>query len=161
MTTKKRLAADILGVGLDKVRFRADALEDVAKAITRSDMRGLIAVGKIYAAKLSLQSRGRARDIAAQKRKGRQKGHGSHKGSAHAGVGVTRKDRWMARIRTQRGLLRELREKAIITSKTYQSLYRKCKGGYFRNRRHIKLYISEHSLAVQKNKEEVKGPTKK
>ncbi len=148
MMSKKRLAAKILNVGLDKVRFRTDALEDVTKAITRSDLRGLIAVGKVYVAALSYHSRGRARDIASQKRKGRQKGRGSRKGAAYASV--PRKDRWMARIRTQRELLRELRAKTLISPKTYQSLYRKCKGGYFRNRRHIKLFISEHSLLEQK-----------
>ncbi|MBI2573213.1 50S ribosomal protein L19e [Candidatus Woesearchaeota archaeon] len=151
MTSKKRLAAEVLKVGLDKVRIRTDALEDVSKAITRSDIRGLVAVGKIYAATPSLQSRGRARHIAEQKRKGRQKGHGTRKGAAYSRV--TRKDRWMARIRTQRVFLRELREKVIITPKTYQALYRKCKGGYFRNRRHIKLYITERSLALQKKQE--------
>jgi hypothetical protein len=35
-------------------------------------------------------------------------------------------------------------EKNIITKLAYRELYLKSKGGYFRSRRHIKLYLDEH-----------------
>ena len=53
MRNKKNLAAKILNVSPKKVVFATDALDDIQKAITRSDMRGLIAVGKISKARLS------------------------------------------------------------------------------------------------------------
>ena len=148
MNHKKKLAAKILKISPKKVRFAADALEDIQKAITRSDMRGLIAVGKIFVANQNQHSRAGARRVAAQKRKGRRRGKGSRKGSKHSVV--TRKDKWISRIRAQRNLLKELRDKKLLSTQNYQMLYTKCKGGYFRNRRHIKLYIKEHHLIEAK-----------
>jgi len=131
-----------------KVKFTADALEDVKKAITRSDFRGLIAVKKIVKSRKNQSSRARARKIATQKRKGRRKGSGSKKGSKHSIV--SRKQQWMAKVRTQRVLLKDLRDKELISKNNYQSLYLKSKGGFFRNKRHIKLYIKEHNLIEEK-----------
>ena len=77
MKNKKSLAAKILKVSPKKIKFVADALEDIKKAITRSDIRGLIAIGKIFKSKKNEQSLARARKVKAQKKKGRQKGKGS------------------------------------------------------------------------------------
>ena len=74
MNNKKKLAAKILNVSPKKVVFSTEALDDIQKAITRSDMRGLIAVGKISKANVNQHSRGGARKIAQQKSKGRQRG---------------------------------------------------------------------------------------
>ena len=150
MNSKKKLAAKILNVSPKKEVFSPEALDDIQKAITRSDMRGLIAVGKVSRAKVNQHSRGGARKIAEQKGKGRQRGKGSRKGSKHSIV--TRKEKWMARIRAQRELLKELHDKALLSTTNYRLLYNKAKGGYFRNRRHIKLYITEHHLIEGGNK---------
>ncbi|PIN76413.1 50S ribosomal protein L19e [Candidatus Woesearchaeota archaeon CG10_big_fil_rev_8_21_14_0_10_36_11] len=144
MRSKKRLAGKILKVSPSKVRFAADALDDIKKAITRSDIRGFIATKKIVKSKKNLQSKSGARKIAAQKKKGRQKGRGSRKGSKHSNV--SRKELWMKKVRVQRIFLKDLREKKLLTPSNYRSLYAKSKGGYFRNRRHIKLYVTEHNL---------------
>ncbi len=144
MRHKKKLAAKILGVSPKKVVFSPDALEDIQKAITRSDMRGLIAIGKISKARVNQHSRAGARKIAKQKSKGRQRGKGSRKGSKHSIV--SRKEQWMVRVRAQRELLKELRDKKLVSTTNYRMLYTKSKGGYFRNRRHIKLYLKEHHL---------------
>jgi len=53
----------------------------------------------------------------------------------------------MNKIRALRDLLKTLRTKEVIERSSYRLLYRKAKGGYFRSRRHIKLYIEEHNLA--------------
>ncbi len=148
MKSKKKLAGKILKVSPKKVKFAADALDDVAKAITRSDMRGLIAVGKVSKNLGNQQSRSRARKLLVQKRKGRRKGKGSKKGTKNSIV--NKKEKWMSKIRAQREFLKELRSKKLLTPKNYQSLYRKSSGGFFRNKRHIKLYIAEHNL-VEKN----------
>ena len=149
MRSKKRLAAEILKTSPKKVKFLAEALDDIKKAITRSDLRGLIAVKKIVKSKANQQSRSRARKIATQKSKGRQKGKGAKKGAKYSRV--TKKDRWMAKVRVQRTFLKELKEKKLVTTKNYQMLYRKVKGGYFRNRRHIKLYLTEYHLIEKKD----------
>ena len=152
MKSKKRLAADILGTSPKKVKFAADALEDIKKAITRSDLRGLIAIKKIVKSKKNEQSRSRARKIAAQKRKGRQKGKGSKKGSKHSIV--SRKEKWMAKVRVQRVFLKELRARKLVSVKNYRALYNKVKGGFFRNKRHIKLYLTEYHLIEKKEEVE-------
>ncbi|MBT3814112.1 50S ribosomal protein L19e [Candidatus Woesearchaeota archaeon] len=148
MKSKKRLAGEILKVSPKKISFVADALEDIKKAITRSDLRGLIAIKKIVKSRKNQQSRARARKIATQKRKGRQKGQGSKKGAKHATV--TKKEKWMAKVRIQRRLLKELRDKKLISTGNYRLLYRKVKGGFFRNKRHIKLYLTEYHLIEEK-----------
>ena len=148
MKSKKRMAAKILKVSPSKVRFVADALEDIKKAITRSDIRGFIATKKVVKSTKNLQSRSGARKIAAQKKKGRQKGKGSRKGSKYSTV--SKKELWMKKVRAQRVFLKDLRERKLLTSTNYRSLYAKSKGGYFRNRRHIKLYVTEHNLWEKK-----------
>ena len=75
---------------------------------------------------------------------GRKKGHGSRKGTANARLGDKKK--WMSRIRLQRTFLKELKTKNKLTNEVYKDLYRKSKGGFFRSKRHIKLYITEHNL---------------
>ena len=147
MKQKRKLAAKILNVSPKKVKFAPEALPDIQKAITRSVFRGLIAIGKVQRVRGSEQSRVRARHIAAQKQKGRRQGRGSAKGSKHAVV--SGKEVWIHRIRVQRKLIKELRDKKLLLTKDYRMLYRKSKGGFFRNRRHIKLYLTEHHL-IQK-----------
>ena len=144
MKQKRQLAAKALGSSISKIRFEPSALEEIGKAITRSDIRGLAAVGKISIDKSAHQSRGRARMIQEQKRKGRRKGRGSHKGSKHSLV--SRKEKHMHAIRAQRFFLQLLKDKGLVSVQQYHQLYAKCKGGYFRNVRHIKLYITEHQL---------------
>ena len=151
MNNKKKLAAKILKTSSKKVKFAADALEDIKKAITRSDLRGLIATKKITKSKANHHSRAGARKIAAQKRKGRRKGAGSKKGSKHSIV--SKKEKWMNKVRSQRKFIKELNDKELLSKKDYRSLYVKVKGGYFRTVRHIKLYITEQNMI---KKEETK-----
>jgi len=56
----------------------------------------------------------------------------------------------MNKVRLQRKLLKEMKEKEIITSSVFRNLYLKSKGGFFRSKRHLKLYIEENKL-VNKN----------
>lgn len=144
MKAKKYLAAKILKVSPKKIKFKKEALEEIKKAITRAALRGLIATKKIVKKRKSSQSRGRARRIALQKKKGRRCGQGSRKGKK--GARFPKKERWMIKVRSQRKLLKQLREKKLITSQHYRLVYQKIKGGFFRNRRHLKLYLTEKNL---------------
>ena len=144
MKQKKRLVAEILKVSPKKVKFISEALPDIQKAITRADMRGLLAVKKIVERQVSGHSRARARKLLQQKRKGRRKGRGTRKGPAFSQL--TKKDRWKNRIRVQRRFLRNLHEKQLLNPNAYRQLYAKSKGGYFRNVRHLKLYLEEQQM---------------
>ena len=58
----------------------------------------------------------------------------------------------MARIRVQRVLLRDLREKELIAKVIYRKMYDKARGGFFRSQRHLKLYLQEQGLFQKPNR---------
>ena len=145
---QKRLAAQVLKTSAKNIRINPESQADVKEAITKADIRSLINKGAIVAKPITSISRGRIRKAKEQKKKGRRKGHGSRKGKF--GARLERKTEWVSRIRTQRKFLNELKEKNIITNKSFRELYSKSKGGFFRSKRHIKLYIEEHGIANKK-----------
>jgi large subunit ribosomal protein L19e len=141
---QKRLAASIMDVGENRVWIDPERAEDVEVAITRQEIRKLIHEGAIKALPERSLSRGRAREQAAKKRAGRRRGPGTKKGPKFAVV--SRKERWMSRIRAQRKRLKRLKERRMITVNTYRSLYRKAKGGEFRSLTELERYITENNL---------------
>ena len=148
LSQQRKLASKVLGVSPKRIRFDGTRHEDIKEAITREDIRGLVSDGAIIKLQEKGISQGRARHIKNQKKKGLRKGQGSRKGSAKARSGD--KTVWVRKIRVLRKFLRELREKEIVARKTYSSLIRKAKGGFFRNRRHVKVFIEERQLAQKK-----------
>ena len=144
MLPQKRLAAGILKCSHRKVTFAPEKLTEIKEAITKQDVKTLISDGLIKRVKSNRQSRSRTRLRAGQRRKGRQRGPGSRKGRASARL--SGKSRWIARIRLQRFLLKELKASKSISQSAYRDLYMKSKGGFFRSRRHIELYITEREM---------------
>ncbi|MCK5282740.1 MAG: 50S ribosomal protein L19e [Nanoarchaeota archaeon] len=145
LTLQKRLASRILKCSPKKIKIDTSRMEEIKEAITKKDIKSLIKDKAIEKKKTQESSRARARKIKKQKSKGKRKGKGSKKGKINSKI--SKKDRWMLKIRTQRKLLRELRSSEKIDKKTFGGLYMKSKGGFFRSRRHIQLYIKEHNLA--------------
>ncbi|MBI3052232.1 50S ribosomal protein L19e [Candidatus Woesearchaeota archaeon] len=145
---QKRLASQILKCSASRIRFNPERLADIKEAITRQDVRSLIAERAITKLPAAGISRARIRFAADQRRKGRRKGAGSRKGSKTARL--SGKADWIARIRLQRAFLGQIRAKGLVEKSVFNDLYRKAKGGFFRNRRHIKLYINEQKLFVAK-----------
>jgi large subunit ribosomal protein L19e len=147
---QRKLSAELMNVGESKVWFDNDQLEAIKAAITRDDLRKLINKGIIGCRPELGTSRIRARKRLVQRRKGRQAGPGTRKGSSAARL--PKKEAWMLTVRSQRSFIKELKEKELVEGKTYRNLYLKIKGGYFRNRRHIKLYLEENKLFKEKKK---------
>ena len=85
-------------------------------------------------------TRGRARDRDIKRAKGHGKGHGSRRGAA--GARAPKKEQWMRKIRAQRKVLRAMREEKTIDAHNYRILYRKAKGGEYRNVAHLKSSIA-------------------
>jgi len=141
---QKKLASKILKVSEKKIKFDTEALSQIKEAITRSDIKALIGKNVISKKDTNEQSRVRARLRILQKRKGRRKGRGTKKGTKNARL--PGKTEWTRKIRVQREFLKNLRQGKLIDSKTYKSLYMKSKGGFFRSRRHIKMFVEERSL---------------
>ena len=146
-TIQKRLAAQLLGCSTKRVRFEPEALEEIKEAITKADIKVLIKRRAIVEIPARGVSRFRARNIQHQKSKGRQRGPGSRKGRGSARAHP--KEIWMAKTRLQRAFIKDLKEKDIIGSEAFRELYLKIKGGFFRNKRHIKLYMEEHKMTAQ------------
>ena len=136
-----------MGIGINRVRIDPEGLEMVKQATTKDDIRRLIKEGYIGKRPIKGTSTARAKIIEIQRKKGRRRGPGSRKGRKTAREGG--KEPRMRTIRAIRRLLRELRDEERISRKTYRSLYRKAKGGYFRSKRHVLLYIKEHELFEQ------------
>ena len=144
LSLQKRLASKMARVGLNRGKISPEAAEDIKAAITKADIGGLISEGKIEIKHKRGVSRVRARKLHAQQKKGRRKGQGSRKGKANARL--SDKQKWMNKIRLQRQFLNDLKSKDKLEKETYKDLYRKAKGGFFRSKRHIKLYITEHKM---------------
>ena len=144
LDTQKRIAADVLKCSTKRVVFDTEALESISEAITKEDIRVLIKDGAIRKKPVQGQSRVRANKRLEQKRKGRRSGPGTHKGKKTARL--PSKEDWMSRVRAQRKLLKQLKEDGVISTQDYRDLYGKSKGGFFRSRRHINLYIDEHNM---------------
>lgn len=148
LSTQKRLAAEIMKVGISRVWIDPQFEDEVSLAITRDDVKRLVDENAIQKRPATGVSRGRARYVLEQKRKGKRKGPGTKKGKATSKL--TNKDRWMFKIRPMRKELRKLRNDKKITSRTYRELYLKAKGNAFRNTAHLRTYISERRLEVSK-----------
>jgi large subunit ribosomal protein L19e len=139
LTSQKRMAADIMDVGKDRVWIDPEDTEKVDEAITRQDIRNLIEGGTIKKKSEKGTSNARAKKIKQQKKKGQRKGQGSRKGKATARKGS--KEKWMENIRAIRNRLKEMREEGEITDDEYWDLYDMAKGGFFRDSKHLENHV--------------------
>lgn len=114
---QKRLAASLYGVGVSRVRFDPERLEDISEAVTRRDIERLIRSGAITILPKKGVSRARAR------MRKKRKGPGRRKGGKYSRL--PRKTRWIRKIRALRRALRELRDSGKIDSKTYRYYYKR------------------------------------
>jgi large subunit ribosomal protein L19e len=141
LSAKKRLAAEVLKVGVSRVRFDPDAAEEIADAITRASIRDLIKKGVIWAEPKKGVSRSRHR----LDKKKSKRGPGSKKGAKTARAG--KKELWVTRVRALRRRLKLLRDRGVITGKVFDQLYRQIKGGQVRSIRHLNELVKEVSKA--------------
>ena len=144
LKNQRRIAAELLKCGVNRVWIDPNSTEDISDAITRADVRTLIASGTIAASQKRGVSRGRAEFERMQKRKGRQSGHGSRRGKK--GARKPSKERWMQAIRPIRKKLKELRDGGKIDTATYRSYYLKAKGGVFKSRPHLVSHLKTEGI---------------
>jgi large subunit ribosomal protein L19e len=142
VVNQKRLAADLLKVGVTSVWVDPEDTERVSSAITRKEIRKLIHEGSIRKLPERGISRGRKRVRREELLAGRHKGPGSTKGTVAHG-----KKEWVIRIRSIRRRLRALRDKRLITTQVYRKLTLMSKGGAFRSAAHLDEYVDTHKLA--------------
>ncbi len=137
----KKLAAQILKVGVRRIYIDPTKTEKVKEAMTKDDIRGLIAERIVKKRPLVNQSRGRARVLAEKKKKGRKRGHGKRKGTKK--TRVEKKKTWINRVRAQRQALKEMKKEnpEAVKELGYGDIYRKIKGNYFKGKKYVKDYI--------------------
>ncbi len=149
MGSQKRIAARIMKCGVSRVRIKPS--EEVEEALTREDIRGLIQKGMIWSVQKKGTSKFASKKKLEQKRKGRMRGPGRRKGTK--GARKNDKTKWIEKVRPLRRLLAELRGSGQIGRQDYGVLYKRVKGGFFRNRKHLLYYLKEHDMLKKVGKE--------
>jgi large subunit ribosomal protein L19e len=144
LKSQRRLAAQILKIGQNRVWIDPERIEDAEGAITREEVRKLVHEGTIKSRPEKGISRGRGRILHLKKKKGRRSGMGSRTGSPHARI--SKKEAWMSKIRALRKKLRLLKAKKIIPEGEYGKLYRMAGSGRFESNADLERYLKAHEL---------------
>jgi len=139
---KRELAARVLDVGVNRVKFDPEYLEDVTDAITRENIRSLVTARTILVGGIKGTSRGRTRARHAKAKK-RGRGQGSKKGRKGARQG--KKELWVKRVRTMRRHIKVLKKRGDINKTAFWSLYTKINGGQVRSLSHLRELVKEAS----------------
>jgi large subunit ribosomal protein L19e len=140
LKTKKQLASRVFKVGVNRVVFASDHLDDVADAITRENIRSLFTANTIRIKPIVGTSRGRAKVKKIQKKK-RGVGQGSKKGAKGARIG--KKEVYVIKGRSLRYSLKIAKDRKEITIKEFWALYKKIRGNTVRNIAHLRTLIDE------------------
>jgi large subunit ribosomal protein L19e len=144
LSSQRRLAAQILKVGQNRVWIDPERMDDVEGAITREEVKKLIHEKIIVSLPQKGVSRSRAKVVREKKRVGRRKGAGSRTGSGRAKI--SKKELWMSKIRCLRKRLRELKASRVITEHTYRKLYGIAGSGKFESVAELERYLKAHDL---------------
>ncbi len=147
LKSKKRLVSRITGVGIKRIHFDSEHLDDITDAITRDDIRSLMTANTIKIKSLKGASRGRAKTKRIQKSKRGTK-QGSKKGTKGARVG--KKEVYVKKVRSLRHILKVAKDRKDITNKEFWSLYKKVGGNTIRNKAHL-LTMMKEIQTKQKN----------
>jgi large subunit ribosomal protein L19e len=151
LRNQKRMAASLLKCGVNRVWMDHDRIDEIAKAVTKDDIRILIRGKAIKSRQEKGISRGRKKFNAKQKKKGRRRGQGSRKGAKYARF--PRKNQWIRTIRSLRTFLRSLRNEGKVSKSDYRKYYRKAKGGEFRSKHHLNTHLISDGVLKKEDKQ--------
>jgi len=140
LQTVRRLAASILKAGESRVRI-LDAVK-AKEALTRDDVRSLVRQGIVVVEQKKGVGRAKARFKQSRLHAGRRRGRGSRKGAKYSRV--SRKERWVGKVRSQRRLLKRL--KGELRKGGYRKLYSMVKGNFFKSKKHLLSYAGENKF---------------
>ena len=140
LRAKKRLVSRVVGVGVHRIWFDAEHVDDITDAITRDNIRSLITANTIKIKPFTGTSRGRAKIKKIQKSK-RGTTAGSKKGPKGARIG--KKQVYVKKVRALRYLLKVAKDRKEITNPQFWSLYKKVGGNTVRNKAHLRQLIDE------------------
>jgi len=123
---KKALAARTFGVGIERIEFLEQRLDEIKEAITKQDMRDLYKDGAI-----------RIKNIKGKKTKIRKKKKRTF-GNIRKKIS-RRKKEYVILTRKLRKYLAENKEK--LTEKERKDIRKKIRNKFFRNKSHLKEYL--------------------
>ncbi len=141
LKSQRRMAAEIMKTGTTRVWINPEDIAKVNEAITKQDVRNLVNNGLICAHPIKGTSNSRAKIKKVQKKKGRQKGQGSRKGTKNTRTPT--KEKWMKAIRAIRKELKTLRDAEKITVREYRQLYSWATAGRIKDKAYLKLQIKK------------------
>ena len=140
LRSKKQLVSRICNVGINRVHFDSDHLDDIADAITRENVRSLLTANTVKNKPIVGTSRGRAKVKKIQKKKRGVK-QGSKKGRKGARIG--KKEVYVIKVRSLRYRLKIAKDRKEITNMEFWELYKKIGGNTVRNVAHLRTLIEE------------------
>ena len=135
LKTKRQLVSRIIGVGLDRVKFDPEHLDEVADAITRDNIRSLITANVIEIKPIKGTSKGRSYFKKLQRMKRGTK-QGSKKGRKGARSG--KKEIYVRKIKAMRHQLKVSKARKEIANAAYWNLYKQVSGNQVRNLAHLR-----------------------
>ncbi len=127
LLNKKKLAAKTIGVGIERIKFNPERLDEIKEAITRQDILDLFKSKAIE-----------AKEVKGRKRKniGRKRGYGSFKKKVGA-----RKQDYVKLTRKLRAYIKELKKQGKITKEQYYDKRRKIRARIYKSKSHLKSLI--------------------
>ncbi len=136
---QKRIAAKILGIGINNVFFEPERITEIKDAITRQDVEDLIKDKAIKKRPIGGNKRrsGKIRDL--RRIKGRKRGVGKKRKR----VGTRKRD-YINRIRKIRTLLKHMKDKKEISSEKYNSSRKLAKASVIKTKRELINYLKEN-----------------
>ena len=142
--TVRRIAASLLKCGEGRIVLDPNEDKRISEALTREDVRGLIKAGVVRRKAIKGVSRNRARERHLKRKKGRGRGPGTRRGKKYSRL--PQKEAWMARVRSQRKLLKELLAEAKLEGKNYRIAYRMVKGGAFKGKNQLLAHLKDANM---------------
>tara|TARA_B100001013_G_scaffold228310_1_gene139992 strand:- start:2566 stop:2982 length:417 start_codon:yes stop_codon:yes gene_type:complete len=131
------MAARVFGVGKSRVKISLNEPEKLEDAITRGSMRSLKKSGLVDISQKQGISRGRIRIQHKKTKRGRTVG--SKEGAKYSRV--TKKRRWIMKVRAQRKRLKIFKDRDDISNKSFWKLYTMSSSGQIRSVKHLNELI--------------------
>lgn len=130
LTKKKELSSRTLKVGKGRIAFVLSRIKDIAEAITKQDVRDLVADGAIV-----------VKDVKGRKtitKRKNRKGAGSIKKNVN-----TRKRDYVIMTRKLRKYVAEMKKQGVLNADEVSDIRKKIRNKIFKSSAHLKLYIKD------------------
>lgn len=135
---QRRLAAEIMNIGVNRVWFDYDRIKEIKEAITKADVDALIKDRAIKKKPIQGVKRRAGREMGIRRKKGRSRGAGKKRR-----ITMRKKKVYAFRIRKIRNYLNVLKNAKIITKSESSKLRRLAKAGIIKNKKDIREKIKK------------------